>query len=229
MKVAGETGGETGGETDVGVVVIGRNEGERLRRCLLSLAGRRVVYVDSGSTDSSVALAEEMGATVAVLDAPEGFTAARARNLGAATLARSDAPAFIQFVDGDCEVVDGWIDAAAARLGDAPDLAAVAGRRREVKPDATIFNRHCDMEWNTPVGPAQAVGGDALYRRAAFEEVGGFNGAFICGEEPELCFRLRRAGWRIERMDREMTRHDAAITAWGQWIKRTRRSGWAAA
>lgn len=216
-------------DPDVGVVAIGRNEGERLRRCLASLTGRRVVYVDSGSTDGSVALARGMGADVAVLEDPAGFTAARARNLGAARLKADAAPAYIQFVDGDCEVVPGWIEAAVARLDAEPTLAAVAGRRRELRPDATIFNRHCDMEWNTPIGEAGAVGGDALYRAAAFHEVGGFDGAFICGEEPELCFRLRRAGWRIERMDHEMTRHDAAIDRWGQWLRRTRRSGWAAA
>jgi len=41
----------------IGVVVIGRNEGERLKRCLQSVRGRAacVVYVDSGSTDDSLA------------------------------------------------------------------------------------------------------------------------------------------------------------------------------
>ena len=39
-----------------GAVVIGRNEGVRLRRCLLSLRAGvdYVVYVDSGSTDNSL-------------------------------------------------------------------------------------------------------------------------------------------------------------------------------
>ena len=49
----------------------------------------------------------------------------------------------------------------------------------------------------------------------------------ICGEEPELCFRLRAAGWRIARIDAEMTRHDAAITHLSQWARRTVRTGWA--
>ncbi|MEM8752437.1 MAG: glycosyltransferase [Pseudomonadota bacterium] len=213
----------------IGVVAIGRNEGDRLKRCLASLKGRRVVYVDSGSADGSVEAAKAAGAEVAILDTAEGFTAARARNLGAATLAKGGPVDFIQFVDGDCEVVEGWIEKAASRLSAEPKLAVVAGRRREIAPDATIFNRQCDMEWNTPVGEATAVGGDAMYRREAFDEVGGFDGSFICGEEPELCFRLRAAGWRIERMDEEMTRHDAAIDRWGQWRRRTQRSGWAAA
>jgi len=77
------------------------------------------------------------------------------------------------------------------------------------------------------LGEAAAVGGDALYRTTSFQEVGGFDPAFICGEEPELCFRLRRAGWRVARLDAEMTLHDAAMTRWSQWRKRTERTGWA--
>ena len=41
--------------SQLGIVTIGRNEGERLRRCLSSVVGRGmpVVYVDSDSTDGS--------------------------------------------------------------------------------------------------------------------------------------------------------------------------------
>lgn len=213
----------------IAVVAIGRNEGARLEACLASAsaAACKVIYVDSGSSDGSVDIAERLGAEVVHLDPTEGFTAAKARNMGAARLSRPEGLDFIQFVDGDCVLAEGWLDIASKRLDADPGLAVVAGRRREQFPDASIFNRLCDMEWNTPVGEARAVGGDALYRRAAFEAVGGFDSDYICGEEPELCFRLRAAGWRVVRMDAEMTRHDAAIFRWRQWWKRTVRSGWA--
>lgn len=212
----------------VGTIVIGRNEGERLRRCLVSVvsAGGTVVYVDSGSEDNSIAIAEALGVRVAQVNAADGFTAARARNVGFDALMEANAPDFVQFVDGDCEIVDGWIEAARRRLEQDCELAAVAGRVRERAPDASIFNRLCDLEWNTEVGITHAVGGIAMYRAAALIEVGGFNPSLICGEEPELCFRLRHAGWRIERLDRDMTVHDAAMTRWNQWIRRTERSGW---
>jgi GT2 family glycosyltransferase len=209
------------------VIAIGRNEGERLRLCLnsaLAAGAAQVVYVDSGSIDGSVALAESLGAQVVHLDPAGGFTAGKARNAGVAAL--GGAPPLIQFVDGDCELVPGWVDAARAVLAADPGLAAVAGRRRERAPEASIFNRMCDMEWNSPVGPARAVGGDAMYRADAFAAVSGFDPAFICGEEPELCFRLRAEGWRMERIDAEMTLHDAAITRWSQWAKRVERAGW---
>ena len=37
----------------------------------------------------------------------------------------------------------------------------------------------------------------------------------ICGEEPEMCVRLRRKGWRIWRINTNMTIHDAAWTGSG--------------
>ena len=216
-----------------GAVVIGRNEGERLAACLDSLRGdavARVVYVDSGSTDDSVALAEARGAEVVHLDTSRGFTAARARNAGYRALRELDRSIeLVQFVDGDCVVEDGWIETGLARLAANEQLAAVCGRRRERHPDASPFNRLCDLEWDTPIGLVEACGGDALMRMRALREAGGFDDAFIAGEEPELCHRLRTRGWRIERIDAPMTVHDAAIFAFGPWWKRMVRSGYAAA
>jgi glycosyltransferase involved in cell wall biosynthesis len=81
------------------------------------------------------------------------------------------------------------------------------------------------MEWNTPIGEALACGGDALMRVDRFLEVGGYRESLIAGEEPELCLRLRKAGSTIRRIDVDMTWHDAAMTSFGQWWKRTLRAG----
>ncbi|QDT08788.1 glycosyltransferase [Planctomycetes bacterium K23_9] len=213
--------------SQVGVVVIGRNEGERLHRCLHSLRNcQTTVYVDSDSTDNSVAIAQQLGVEVVQLDMTLPFSAARARNEGVSRLRQRfpDLP-FIQFIDGDCEVADGWLEQAAAKLQSNSRLAVVAGRRRERHPDQSIYNRLCDIEWNTPIGNAKACGGDAMMRACALDEVGGFNSSVIAGEEPELCVRLRAAGWHIERLDAEMTLHDAAMTRFQQWWRRMERSG----
>ncbi len=212
----------------LGAVVIGRNEGERLRRCLSSLAGKvdHLVYVDSGSTDGSVALAKQMGAAVVELDMGAPFTAARARNAGLGHLrALMPDATLVQFVDGDCEVDPDWLARAVRVATEDPALAVVCGRRRERHPGASIYNRLCDIEWNTPVGPADACGGDALMRIPPLASVGGYDGSLIAGEEPELCLRLRQHGHRILRIDGEMTLHDANITRFGQWWRRTVRSG----
>ncbi|MCI0364754.1 MAG: glycosyltransferase [Phycisphaerales bacterium] len=212
----------------VAIVAIGRNEGERLRRCLQSAAqqARTIVYVDSGSTDESVEFARSIGIHVVELDRSLPFTAARSRNAGIAKLRHIDADAeFIQVVDGDCEIVDGWISFALNEMRAIPGAAVVCGRRRERYPEASVYNKLCDMEWDTPVGKSTACGGDALIRLRAFEQVGGYDDSLIAGEEPELCLRLRHRGWTIHRIDREMTLHDVNITRLGQWWRRSVRSG----
>ncbi|CUT11415.1 Glycosyl transferase group 2 family protein [Bradyrhizobium sp.] len=223
------TGSARPAQSACGLVAIGRNEGDRLKRCLASARlVERAVYVDSGSSDGSVAWAREQGVEVVELDMRAGFTAARARNAGFRRL-RQLAPQLqlVQFVDGDCELAEGWLEAATTFLERQPDTAAVFGRRRERHPERSIYNRICDAEWNVPLGRAQACGGDVMMRVAALEQVGGYRDDFIAGEEPELCVRLRAAGWTIWRIEAEMTRHDAAMTRLGQWWRRNVRSGYA--
>ena len=215
---------------DVGIVAIGRNEGRRLIECLTSVRSvtGNVVYVDSGSTDNSVQAAEEIGAHVIKLDLAKPFTAARARNEGFSKLiALWPNIHVVQFVDGDCTLAPLWIDKAVAFMEQRPDVAIVCGRRRERDPDGSIYNRMLDDEWNTPVGEASACGGDALMRVEAFEGVEGFRPSLIAGEEPELCLRLREDGWKIWRLDEEMTLHDAAMHSFTQWWLRSVRSGYA--
>ena len=212
---------------NLGIVVIGRNEGDRLRQCLLSVGEvNNVVYVDSGSTDNSVSMAKSLGVRVVELDLSIPFTAARARNEGLAYLLKN-APEvkFVQFVDGDCEILPGWLEKAKTEISNNSELAVICGRRRERFPNRSIYNLLCDIEWNTPVGEAKACGGDAMMRVEAFEQVNGFNPTAIAGEESELCLRLRRKGWKILRLDAEMTLHDAQITHFSQWWRRSLRSG----
>lgn len=215
---------------DVGLVVIGRNEGERLRVCLASVVGvvSLVVYVDSGSTDGSVALARDMGAHVVVLDMRQPFTAARARNAGfQALLALSLDVRYVQFVDGDCELMPGWLASARTFLARHPAYAVVCGRLRERHPERSVYNRLCDQEWDTPVGDAKACGGIAMLRTDALRVAGGFREDLIAGEEPELCVRLRADGWKVYRLDADMAWHDAAMLHWRQWWRRSVRGGYA--
>ena len=208
----------------IAAIVIGRNEGARLIACLDALRGvSPVIYVDSGSTDGSVAAARARGAQVVELDMTRPFTAARARNAGLEALPQT--AELVQMLDGDCVVQAGWLTAAQAFLDQHADVAVVCGRRREMHPGASVYNRLIDGEWDTPVGEALACGGDALVRVTALRAVGGYRADVIAGEEPELCVRLRQAGWRIWRLDAEMTAHDAQITRFGQWWQRSKRAG----
>jgi glycosyltransferase involved in cell wall biosynthesis len=209
------------------IVIIGRNEGERLQRCLASLPGNAPrVYVDSGSSDGSQDRARARGVTVVDLDPTVGFTAARARNAGLVVVRKNDIiPEFVQMIDGDCELDPQWMGQAVAALQAEPDLAAVFGRRRERFPERSLYNKQCDDEWNVPIGYVASCGGDAMFRLAALSVVGDYNPDLIAGEEPDLCLRLSREGWKIKRIDAEMTLHDAALLHFSQWWRRARRSG----
>lgn len=214
---------------EIGIVVIGRNEGQRLVNCLSSLKSRKylVAYVDSGSTDDSESVAGRFGALVVSLEPTRPFTAARARNEGFASLMnKNPGLEFVQFVDGDCELDSAWTEVGVDFLLRNPDVALVCGRRRERFPERSIYNSLCDIEWNTDIGEAVSCGGDSLIRADAFIQVKGFRPELMAGEEPEMCARLRESGWRIWRLDAEMTRHDVNLLRFGQWWRRTVRTGY---
>lgn len=215
-------------ENKIGVVIIGRNEGDRLNSCLSSLEEWNFpkVYVDSGSTDDSLRLASQFGCDVVELDSTKAFSAARARNEGFTKL-REKHPdlLFVQFVDGDCELDADWFPKAKKFLEENADTAIICGNRRERFPDRTIYNKLCEIEWQGQPGEISACGGDSFVRVNAFEQVQGFDDHFICGEEPELCYRLKKLGWKLFRIDERMTLHDADMHKFTQFLKRARRSG----
>ncbi len=217
------------GSPRVGVVAIGRNEGARLERCLSSALrdGAPVVYVDSGSTDGSGGLARRLGANVVEVDPAAPFTAARARNEGFAELGRL-APdvELVQLVDGDCELVAGWVARGAAALEADPRLALVCGGVREREPERSVYNLLCDVEWRALAEDGRSCGGNAMVRAEAFRDAGGFRAGLIAGEEADLCLRLRERGWRTARLPDEMVLHDASMLRFGQWWRRSLRSGW---
>ena len=215
---------------NIGIVIIGRNEGERLIRCIKSLHQHiaQTVYVDSASTDGSLEAAKKLGAHTLALDMLKPFTAARARNAGFAELLKLfPETEFVQFVDGDCEVLYNWLEVATTFLQNNPQIAVVSGVLNERFPDKTIYNTLCDLEWKMPIGEVKASGGNALIRVSAFKQVNGYLPTLIAGEEPEMCVRLRNMGWKIWHLADQMMLHDAEMTQFKQWWRRTMRAGYA--
>jgi GT2 family glycosyltransferase len=215
---------------NLGVVVIGRNEGDNLKQCFEAIKKNDsdvcVVYVDSGSTDNSLQLASKFGVAAIQLDAAQPFTAGRARNTGFSWLKETFPEIdLVQFVDGDCELFADWLNVARQALHENEGTAIVCGRRRERFPSRSVYNNLCEIEWNTPLGFASACGGDFMCRTEAFELAGGFSDTLIAGEEPELCYRLRQQGWTILRIDSDMTLHDVNISTFSQWAQRAERAG----
>lgn len=212
----------------IGIVVIGRNEGERLKRCLRSLPprGSRIVYVDSGSQDDSVAHARGLGLEVVALDPGEPFTAARARNAGFEALVTGGNPDHVQFIDGDCAMEPGWIEAAGATLDQDPSIGIVTGWLNEVSAERNVYHAMCQVEWRRPAGDIAACGGIMMVRAEAFRAAGGFDPGLIAGEDEEFCLRVAgRTGLRVHRIPRIMAHHDVDISGLWQWWRRNVRTG----
>lgn len=214
-----------------GVVVIGRNEGERLMACLNDLRPqqRPLLYVDSGSIDGSPDKARALGVAVLQLDPSRPFSAARARNEGAQQLMQlHPALAFIQFLDGDCLIAPGWLDAAEAALQADARCAVVFGHLKEKFPQASIYNLLCALEWRSPSGPVANfghLGGIMMVRRSVFEALRGFNADVIAGEDSEFGVRVGLAGHGARKLDAPMASHDANIHRFSQWWTRAVRAG----
>jgi glycosyltransferase involved in cell wall biosynthesis len=213
---------------DVALIAIGRNEGERLKSCLRSVmpAAKTVVYVDSGSTDGTPQFAAAAGCRVVELDPAKPFSAARARNEGFACVQAVDPDVpFIQFLDGDCDLMDGWLDAGVAALRARPDVAIVCGHVRELFPEATIYNKLADLQWQMTPGEILSSGGRFLIRTEVFAAVDGFRADVIAAEDDEFCIRVRAQGWKILQLDAEMARHDMAMTRFSEFWRRSKRTG----
>ena len=218
-----------------GCVIIGRNESARLPATFASVKAAAIpfVYVDSGSHDASVAIAESAGAAIVNLDPVRPFTAARARNEGLAALVSQHPDlTYGMFLDGDCVLDAGFVTLGIEALDANPDCAIVVGQLSEASPDTSIYARMCSVEWTAPVGPItdfNSFGGIMLVRIIDFQRVGGFNGAMIAGEDPEFAVRLALAGRKAIRIDAPMARHRADIVRFGQWWQRAVRGGHAMA
>jgi GT2 family glycosyltransferase len=221
----------------IGVVTIGRNEGERLIRCLQSILAQLppegiVVYVDSGSTDQSCVAARELGVEVVELDMSIPFTASRARNAGFQRLQEQDPTVeYVQFLDGDTELLDDWLIAALEAFKNNSNIVAVCGWRRELFPEQSIYNRVIDVEGrlagNGKIGPVGSFEGSFLIRAEALVTVGGYNNQVIAAEDDELSIRLRQAGGIIWRINRTSVTHDANVYSIWQWWQRSKRAGYA--
>ncbi len=207
--------------------MIGRNEGQRLVRCLESIRNIQnlngeveTIYVDSGSTDGSPEAAASLGVRTIALRSDRPTAA-----LGRETGWRNATAEFVLFLDGDTILHPEFPAIALDTIAADPMIAAVWGRLREIYPQNSPYNRVLDLDWIFPIGEVDLCGGNVLMRRRALEISGGYDTTLIAGEEPELCCRIRANGYRILNIDAPMAGHDLAMTRFSQYWKRSIRTG----
>ncbi len=211
----------------ISVVVIGRNEGDRLVRCLESVTAAdypadkiELIYVDSASADASCSNAVSAGAKVLNIPA-ELANAAAARNAGF----RAAGHELVQFLDGDTILDACWLRKGVEALRD-PGVACTFGRVEEIVPRATVYNFWAHHDWYVPPGPAELCGGIAMFRRQVLNRANGFDASLIAGEEPDLCYRIRREqGLVILSVDEPMALHDIDMRSLRQYWRRCVRTG----
>ena len=124
---------------------------------------------------------------------------AAARNLGW----QLSSPAWVCFLDDDVELPAKWSQELADDLtGCGPD---VGGCQAQLHVPLPTHRRPTDWERGT-AGLEQAAWAtaDMAYRRAALEQVHGFDERFPCAyrEDADLALRVEHAGWRLVRGQR---------------------------
>jgi glycosyltransferase involved in cell wall biosynthesis len=180
-----------------------------------------VLYVDSGSTDRSVEIAAAVrGVEVIHLNHPRP-SAARARNAG---LRRAKGE-FVQLIDGDSVLQPGWLESALGLLERQRDVSCVFGRCIEMHPDQSIYMKVCGFDWYIPPGDRRFCGGNAMWRMSVITAHDYFNEELQVGEEPELCYRVRHTGGRIQCLDIPMVTHDLAMRRFSDYWNRGVSSG----
>jgi len=213
---------------EIDCVVIGVNAEATLHRCLTSILecdypedAINIVYVDGGSFDNSIGIAESLPGIQTVRLNPDHPSPGLGRNAGW----KAGSAPLVQFLDSDTVLDKNWFRTAVKEF--LPDIGAVAGNRNEMDPEQSVYNWIGSLEWNGGPGDAESFGGDVMIRRRVLEASDGYDEELVGGEDPELSLRIRSAGWRIKQLDSDMTRHDLAMTRFSQYWKRAYRSGYA--
>lgn len=189
--------------TELSVVLISKNQEWNIARLIESVlretapfASKEIVLVDSASTDRTTDIAARYPIVVLKLHPCQRLTAAAGRYVGY----RHTQGDLVLFLDGDMELCEGWLRQAAQVIRSRPEVAVVCGRVID-RPLETPGSGAAPVEPALPEA-ANATdvlhgGGAALYRRAVLELVGTFNPYLYSDEEPELCLRIRHAGYRV--------------------------------
>jgi len=216
-------------QSDIGIVIIGRNEAARLDATFKPVISTSysIIYVDSASTDTSLQIAKNYNLATLYLSDDACLCAARSRNAGFKELHKMVSTLeYVQFVDGDTVLFPEWIEQAYAFLKENPHVAVVEGVLEEKEPRSSFSKRIFQMEWEHQKGEVQATGGNCMIRRKAFSEVEGYNEHLVAGEEPEMCYRMREKGWKIYNLGIPMGVHDSAHESFLPLLKRMMRTGY---
>jgi glycosyltransferase involved in cell wall biosynthesis len=190
------------GTLRISVIIPTLNEEAMIGKCLECLAqsrfpmsGFEVIVADNGSRDRTMEIVRSFARQLRItaLQQP-GVTISALRNLSA----QAAQGEFLAFLDADCLVPDGWLQAALRHIEDPTNR--IVGSRYAIPADSSWIGR----AWYG-VGYAPADGevayvpsGDLIVSRATFLQLGGFNEGLATSEDCEFCLRARNAGVPVQ-------------------------------
>lgn len=219
--------------TELSVVLITKNQAWNIRRLIESImmgtspaSSVEIVLVDSASSDETVELAKRYPVSIVRLKPGQRLSPAIGRYVGyKQTLGK-----YVLFLDGDTQLIAGWLPEALRAMDETPDLGAVTGNVINLPTSAAAQVGAASVQKTQTVPPKEVLwcnyggGGAALYSRAVLEQVGTFNPYLSSEEEPELGLRIRHAGYRILEFGNPMAYHfNDAPVAWSTVLSRRRR------
>ncbi|HEV8523302.1 MAG TPA: glycosyltransferase [Terriglobales bacterium] len=212
---------------NLAVVLISKNQEWNMARLLRSVLGEtaqfaatEVVLVDSASSDATTAIASHFPIRVLRLRPDQQLSAAAGRYVGY----RHSAGELVLFLDGDMVLCSGFLPRATQVLQTRPDIAVIGGQILDV-PKAALSASDQISQGACKVTEVRYCPGAALYRRSVLDRVGSFNPFFYSDEEPELCLRIRHAGYKVAMLDCPMVYHysdpaEAIFTVIGRWRRK---------
>lgn len=219
---------------ELSVVLITKNQAWNISRLIESVlratscvSSKEIILVDSASTDETVTLASLHPLNIFRLEPGQRLSPAIGRYIGY----KQSSGEYVLFLDGDTELIPGWLPHALLLMCERPDVGGVTGGVINL-PTSAAAQRAAAPAQKTHAAPPKEVlwcnyggGGVAMYRRSAMERAGTFNPNLNAEEEPELGLRIRHAGYRLLELDYPMAFHyNDAPVAVSSVLSRRRRN-----
>lgn len=186
------------------VIIVARNEERNIVRCIssvlkatASLKDVEVLLVDSNSSDNTIEIAKQFPINIIRLKNGWQLSPSAGRFSGV----NNTLGEYILIIDGDMELLDGWVDFALNYFMDHNKVAAVMGRHydRYIQANMSYSSPQLrnDYKYSDKVEKIKYAFGSAIFRRSALLEVGNFHPYLRGEEEAEISYRLLKNGYEL--------------------------------
>lgn len=195
----------------VSIIIKALNEEKRISSAIESAllaigkVGGEVILADSCSTDKTVELAMAYPIRIVQL----AIADERCCGVGPQLGYQHSKGQYIYLLDGDMQMVEGFLEVALDFMLAHPEVAGVGGMVVELNTESLEYvARSAQSRTHMKAGRVDRLDGGGLYRRSAIEAAGYLSDRNLHSyEEFDLALRLRSLGWKLWRLPMEVVRH----------------------